>query len=232
MILFHLNNPFINSRISNANFNKMAQTHLARLKANNASKQFDGLINATDPLHEEYKKALVSGSGTSSVKEVQTMSADEGIKGIRAFISRKEGVINDKFSRKSAAYQEFFPLGLSEYTQASKKNIQLITERLIKACENSEVSAINELGTELKALLDAYLDNRETQLKSIGSVKTLSNKGKTQRDQLALQLYINLLSLLLMYASDTDKVKAYYDESFLKKAKIKEIPAGTPPPAV
>ncbi|MGB4776213.1 MAG: hypothetical protein WBP45_13645, partial [Daejeonella sp.] len=88
------------------------------------------------------------------------------------------------------------------------------------------------LGVELKALLDAYLDSRETQLESIGSVKTLSNKGKTQRDQLALQLYINLLSLLLMNPADTDQVKAYYDESFLKKVKVKEVPDGTVPPAV
>ena len=75
---------------------------------------------------------------------------------------------------------------------------------------------------EAQALLDTYITIRTQQLQAIGSVKGISGESKACRKALAIQLYKNLLHILLINAEQTDQVKAYFDVSFVKKTARKE----------
>jgi hypothetical protein len=222
MFLNHLRNPFINLQTSDANFSKLAGTHLERLKANNTGNRFEALILQTEPLYQAYINTLTAGSGSSSSKESKTVSTNDAIANVKAYISRKEGVIADKFPKKTSVYQEFFPLGLSEYRLASNKNLQLLTERFIKAAQIHSAVLGKDIAKEAQVLLDTYASSRTQQLQAIGSVKGISGESKARRKALALQLYKNLLQMLLANIDQTENVKTYFDTSFLKKARREE----------
>lgn len=224
MYLHHLKNPFLNADISDANFGKLASTHLERLKSNNTNKRYDSLIALTEPLYLAFVGTLFTGSGSSSTKESKTMSTNDALVSLKAFIARKEGVIADKLPRKSPAYQEFFPQGLKEYRSASKKNLQVVAERFIKAAQTHQAILSKELVKETQTLLDAYVTSRTQQLQAIGSVKGISGESKARRKALAIQLYKNLLQILLENAEQTENVKAYFDISFVKKIRREEKP--------
>lgn len=222
MFLNHLRNPFLNLQTSEANFNKLASTHLERLKANNTGNRFDTLILQTEPLYQAYISTLNTSSGTSSSKESKTVSTNEAIINLKAYISRKEGVIADKFPKKTPVYQEFFPMGLSEYRLSSKKNVQLLAERFIKAAQLHGSVLGKEIAKEAQILLDTYATSRTQQLQAIGSVKGMSGESRARKKALALQLYKNLLCLLLENAERTEDAKTYFDISFLERSRRQE----------
>jgi hypothetical protein len=222
MFLNHLRNPFLSLQTSDANFSKLAATHLERLKANNISNRFENLILQTEPLYQAYITTLTTGSGTSSSKESKTVSTNEAIANLKTYISRKEGVIADKFPKKTPVYQEFFPLGLSEYRIASKKNLQMLAERFVKASQIHSAVLGKDIAKEAQVLLDIYASSRTQQLQAIGSVKGISGESKARRKALALQLYRNLLQMLLEHVEQTEYVKTYFDTSFLRKARREE----------
>jgi hypothetical protein len=222
MYFNHLRNPFLNPHTSDANFGKLATTHLERLKANNTGSRFDALITSTEPLYKAFISTLFTGSGSSSTKESKTLSTNDALLQLKAFISRKEGVIADKFPRTSPVYQEFFPLGLKEYRLASKKNLQVVAERFIKAAQTHSGIVGKELAKEAQTLLENYVTSRTQQLQAIGSLKGISGESKACRKALAIQLYKNLLHILLINAEQTEQVKAYFDVSFVRKSRREE----------
>jgi hypothetical protein len=224
MFLYHLRNPFLNTEISDVNFGKLASTHIERLKAGNTSKRYDALIASTEPLYQSFVGTLFTGSGSSSAKESKTMRTNETLNALKAYIGRKEGVIADKFPRNSPAYQEFFPQGLKEYRNASKKNLQVVAERFIKAALTHTAILGKDISKEAQSLLDAYVSSRTEQLQAIGSVKGISSESKSRRRTLAVQLYKNLLHILLENADQTSQVKDYFDVSFLRRVRKEEKP--------
>lgn len=219
MFLNHLKNPFLNAQLSETNFGKLASIHLELLKANNVHTGYTDLIAATEPLYGSFIHALSSGSGSSSIKGSKTMRSNEAIAQLKQFISRKEGVIADLFPRKSSTYQEFFPAGLMEYRLGTKANLQPLTERFIQAAHTYQNVIGNHIAIEAQQLLDTYLSSRTEQLQAMGNVKGMSEDGKTKRKALAVQMYKNLLRILLENADNPDYAKAYYDVSFVRKAR-------------
>lgn len=224
MFLNHLRNPFLNAEISDVNFGKLASTHIERLKVSNTGNRYSNLIIATEPLYQSFVATLFTGSGSTSSKESKTMRTNEALTNLKAYIGRKEGVIADKFPRNSPLYQEFFPQGLKEYRSASKKNMQVVAGRFIKAAQTYKNDLGEEIAMQAQSLLDVYITNRTEQLQAIGSVKGISSDSKIRRRALSVQLYKNLLHILMENAEQTSKVKDYFDISFLKKARKEEKP--------
>jgi hypothetical protein len=223
MLQNFLKNPFL-AKSSDANFGKLVSIHLESLKAANTDNRHSSLITTTEPLYLEFASTLSTKSGNNSAKGGKTVRTHEAFTSIKAYISRKEGVIADKFPRQSATYREFFPIGLSEYHKASKANIQLLAERFIRTAQANANVLGSEMASEAKDLVDTYLATRNAQLQAMGSVKGLSSESKAKRKALAIQLYRNLLHLLASHVEDTGQVKNYFDTAIRQKPK-KEVKA-------
>lgn len=142
----HLNNPFESPRFSNANLNTFAERHVALLASFNGPAE---LLAAVRPLIDNFKLQLTDISSHEGIKQAKTVSVDELIDEIKKYISRKGGVIADTFPAASPIYQEFYPYGRSEYTQAVKKNIQVLTERFRDACINHKTELGAEIGDQM-----------------------------------------------------------------------------------
>ncbi len=210
----HLNNPFENARISNANLSTFAEKHAALLSSFSAPPE---LLSALTPLINNFKLQLTEISTSEGRKQAKTVSVDDLIDEIKKFISRKGGVVADKFPADSPAYQEFYPYGRAEYTKAAKKNIQVLVERFRDACVKYKTELGDEIGQQMSTYVQQLADVRKTQIENISGVKDKSSTLDTARTQLTTQLFVNLLTLTLNNVNDTEKVNNYFDTSMLKR---------------
>jgi hypothetical protein len=226
MIQRHLQNPFLNSAASDVLFGRLAGTHLERLKAANANDRYLSLIAATQPLYSAFMHSITAGIGTSADRKSKTVSTDEAVKAIKGYISRKEGVLADRFPRKSAEYQAIYPQGVSQYRVANKASLPVLTERFIGSVREHGGEAGRQIAEEAQALLDHYQTLRNGQLQAIGSAKGLSTDSGEKRKALAVQLYKNLLTLLLVHAESPAAVENFFDVSFLRKVRKEEVGQG------
>jgi len=238
MISKHLNNPFLADGISNANYNQISSTHIERLTVNIPDTAnmiygvpvptiFDTMITSTQTCYNAWKASTDLNATQKSLKEGKTISVDGSMKDMKSFISTKEGVIADKFHPGTAVYEEFFPLGLSEYSSIRKKNADKILKRFITTLEAHKDSFDASMLTEANDKYNLYLSLRKTQLQTISKVKEEKITSDDSRYALAMQLYRNLLTLLLIYAEEPEKAAVYFDESILKKKSGNNKPAET-----
>jgi|YelNatPaOPRAMG01_1025707.scaffolds.fasta_scaffold04422_5 hypothetical protein len=231
MINKHINNPFLATRIGNDNFGKYSQTHIERLRTNIPETTdtlfevpivtvFDKMITQTEALYNDWKASTDSGATEKAQKEGKTKSVNQSFDELKSFISIKEGVIADKFHKGTPVYEEFFPLGLKEYSGVRKKNADTIFKRFINVLNiHKDVFDANMIN-EANEKYSTYTSLRQAQLQKIGEVKDKTSIADEKRKLLALQLYKNLLTLLLIYADKPEKAELYFDES-IQKRKLK-----------
>lgn len=241
MIYKHINNPFLADRISDDNFNKLSSSHIGSLKAfvpNSTDALFAvpaaGILNTmitdTEACYDAWRLSADSKSSEKSKKEAKTISVDDSITELKFFISRKAGVIADKFVKGSPEYEEFFPLGLKEYSAVTKKNANTIFKRFINTLDTHKSDFDESVFTEASEKYNTYLALRGAQLQTFGKVKDGMTDLEQKRYKLSVQLYKNLLTLLLLNAEEPEKTTNFFDESILKK-KSKTVKPPAPPQA-
>jgi hypothetical protein len=240
MISHYLVNPILAERMSDDNLNKLASSHIARLKAYvpdpsvvlygvSVSTIIAAMLSDTQTVYSAWRSSTEAESAERSNKSGRTITVDEAIADLKSFISRKEGVIADKFPRKSAVYKESFPLGLTEYSNLTKKNADTLLKRFITTLDAHKADFEASLLTEANAKYSTYESLREGQLESKGKVQDEIADSEKKRYGLSVQLYKNLVTLLLLNPEEPEKAKSFFDESFLKKKSNGEQPPAPAP---
>jgi hypothetical protein len=241
MISHYLNNPVLSERMSDDNFNKFSASHIARIKTYdpNPDGQLFGvsettimaaMIMTTEKSYDDWRLSANMESVDRSKKSGRTITVDDAIADLRSFISRKEGVIADKFPKGSAVYKELFPNGLKEYSAMKKKNADTILKRFITTLDAHKSDFDASVLTEANDKYNTYLSLRKNQLEAIGKVKDEITDSEDKRHDLSVQLYKNLLTLLLLNAEEPDRAGNFFDESMIKrKSNGVDIPASAPP---
>lgn len=219
MILNHLNNPFANPTISEAKIDKIVDTHIQRLTANNQVGTYTQMINDTTPLFQQWRTAISTEAIEKALREGRTISVNDAVKIIKAYISRKRGVIMDVFAQGTPEYEQFYPNGAMEYADATLGNLRMLTERWIAAANSSANPQLPIMGAELQVFLNAFIAARALQLQSAGEVIENDSDSDIARAAIAKQVYKNLLQLLVIHIDDTDRVIDFFDLSITKKKK-------------
>ena len=235
MIHYYVSNPITNAQLSNDNFNKFSTTHIERLKVNipettnmiygvPVATIFNSMISDTELKFNAWKASIDTGATEKAEKEGKTIDVNSSFKNFKSFISLKAGVIADKYHKNPAIFEEFYPQGAEEYSKASKAKADKIFKRFITALDKNKADFDAAVLTEANAMYDVYTTLRKVQLQKIGKVKDESSTASVQRDELSLQLYKNLLTLLLINADMPEKTAIYFDESMFKKKTTQTPP--------
>jgi hypothetical protein len=125
----------------------------------------------------------------------------------------------DVFAQGTPQYEQFYPNGALEYTNANLGNIRLLTERWIAAANTSGSATIALFGPELQLFLDAFNNARTLQLQSAGEVIENDSDSDIARAAMVKQVYKNLLELLVIHIDDTERVIDFFDLSITKRTK-------------
>ncbi len=223
MFVFHFANPFLSLKIGDDKFDKMASVHMKLISVITAggyllNPMFIEYRTATNSLYAQYSASRGKKALNISQRSGKTISVNQLVKNIKNFISLKEGIIKNKYRVGTPEYEEIYPIGKSEYNKATKKNIIKLFKRFIDSLSVHKADFDAALLAEAQALYDNLMQAMSAQSGKKGEVKDTTSGTKELRRQLAVQLYKNMLVLLLINAENPEKVKDYFDESFIKHA--------------
>ena len=213
-------------------FNRFAQSHLERLIANKPSEGgtlfgvsivtiFDTMIA---DMQTKFTIWATGREGVASVKakrEGKTVSLNSSVKAMKGFISGKIGVVKDKYNKLPAVFEEFYPLKLKDYSRVTKKSADKLFKRFVNAVMAHQSDFDAAFIAELNELYAAYMEASGAQLQTMGKEKDNISSASDARKAVTLQLFKNLLTLVLIYAEDPSKAAVYFDLSLLKNRSKK-----------
>ncbi len=215
-------NHFNTKNISDDNLRKFAEIHLQRLSANNGTSQFTSMITATTTAYQDYFGAMTNEDTKFAVQQGLTIAMNNIVETFKKQVSQKEGIVRGTFGKESPAYQEFFPLGVNEYTKATLANIEMLMNRIITAASNYGGTISADFIQEFITLRDTYKAAREAQLVKIGEVADQRTTTKVKRDVIENQLMKNVHLIAAMFIGDVDRCMDFFDQSFLRDEKEEE----------
>lgn len=209
-------NIFNTKEISDANLSKFAQTHQARLTAANAGGVYGVQLTAITTTYNAFVAAMNAEDVEMANQQGTTITTDTIFANFKAQISQKEGIVRGIFGINSAEYQSFFPLGLTEYSTATKANVEMLMNRIVAAATTHSAALTPDFLPLFTGIKNDYAAARTAQLLKIGNVESLKSATATARQTLTNQLMTNLLIIASNNVGDTTMLEDFFDQSFIR----------------
>lgn len=209
-------NHFNTERISDDKMKKFTEVHLQRLIANNTGGEFSTLVTNTTTAYTTYYGSITDEDTKFAIQQGLTVNVNNAVDAFKKAVSQKEGIIRGNFGKDSAEYQEFFPLGITEYSQANLANIEMLMDRFVNAA-NAHVGVLGiPFLTEFQNYKTNYTSARDSQLLKIAEVADSKTDSHVKRDVIEIQLMKNLHTVAAMFVGDVDKCMDFFDQSFIR----------------
>jgi hypothetical protein len=209
-------NHFDTDRISDDNLKKFTEKHIQQLTANNGGGTFTVTITDTSNVYVTYFGKLSSEDTAFAIQQGLTITADTIMSNFQKAVSQKEGTIRGLYGKDSAEYQEFFPLGLTEYSNATKANIETLMTRMV----NASTAHVADLGAPFVAFFTNFKTNyqnaRSAQLLKIGEVDATKTGTETSRNALEVQLLKNLFFVGFNFPGDVTRCMDFFDQNIIR----------------
>ena len=209
-------NIFNTKEISDDNIRKFAQTHVSRLTAANTGGIYTPQLTAVQGLYTAFANAVNAEDVALANQQGSTITADDYFYEFKTAISQKEGIVRGIFGVNSAQYQAFFPEGMSEYSAATKGNVEMLMNRIVQAATLYNASLTPDFLPLFAGIETNYLAARNAQLQNIGGVEVLKSATAVARQALTLQLMKNLLIIASNNVGDTTMLEDFFDQSFIR----------------
>lgn len=209
-------NHFDTKRISDENLRKFAEIHLQRLSANNGGGDFTQMITDTTNAYTSYFGSITDEDTKFAVQQGLTITVSNAVQNFKNAVSQKEGLVRATFGKDSPQYQEFFPLGVSEYSTATLQNVEMLMKRFEIASTAHQAQLGPALAAEFTGYLNAYTTARAAQLLKIGEVKDSKTTTSLQRDKVENELMKNVHLIGAMFVGDVNRCMDFFDQSFIR----------------
>lgn len=210
-------NHFDTRTISDDDLKKFSEDHLARITANNPGGILAPIVAPMGAAHTAYFGAISSEDVAQAVQEALTAQVDAKMDEFKRLVRRKEGAIRNAFGENGPIYMEFFPHGLSEYTNADKGNIELLMQRFTTLTATHVADIEDDIDVTFQNFQTAFQAVRTAQLGKKGTVDDLKDASSANRDALETMLIKSLHFIAYQYPGNVEQCMAYFDQSFLRK---------------
>jgi len=205
-------------RISRERLKDFCESHIARLNANNPGGIFTTILMNITMAYNNYFGDLSSESLNLAVQEGKTIAMNESRVALEKNLTENEKLIAYTYRNAPEIYEEFYPLGLTEYENADLPTLETISERY-KLVLNSHAADFTAVFIgDYNTFQGTFVANRAAQTTAKGNVASERSDLATSRPAVALQLTTNLLTIALQYVGDESKADVYFDQSILNAA--------------
>lgn len=205
-------------QISQERLKAFCEDHIQRLIANNPGGIFTAILTAVTAAYNAYFGDLSSKAVNEAVQEGKTVAMNDSRDALQKNISDNEGHIKYTYRSNLPFYEEFYPLGLTEYQQADLATFDTITLRYRTVLSNHAADFAPAFVGEFATVRDTFVLNRNAQLAAKGNVASERSDIATTKPILAKQLTVDLLTIALQYAGDESKADVYFDQAILNAA--------------
>jgi hypothetical protein len=214
-------NVFLGARISYEDLRKFTEIAMQRIANNNPGAIYTALLTALTNAYTAYFGDLTDEETKKAMKEGSTITMNNALQDFKLWVRTKEGIIKGTFGIGSAIYEEFYPHGLTEFTNMTLANAAVLMQRYVDISTVHAAALPATFVADVTAMKDAFVDARELQNELVAKVAT----ERTQKHGTRLEVETALMKCILIIASNNignlDAVNLYFDQSFLKSSKPK-----------
>lgn len=146
------------------------------------------------------------------------------------FIKRKEGAVKSEFDKGSAAYIEFYPLGITEYYGSTVEGLKILLVRYVAAATKYKVQLGAAFLTDITNLQTAYTNARDEQVIGKSDNKTMQTLLRSSRKELTLHLTKCLLIIAANTLEDEKAFLSYFNFGLLEVDNDNPTPPPIDPP--
>lgn len=166
--------------------------------------------------YKNFKTNLGLQANKGALQKGGTLTRKEAFESVIKFIRREEGLIKSKFGKPSAAYLEFFPQGLTEYSQAKVEGLTNLLVRFVAAAEKHKLALGQDFLTEITELQITYTNARDDQGTSIAVNKNVQSEVRDTRKILTLQLTKVVLLVAANTIENAELFNSYFNFGLLQ----------------
>ena len=209
---------FLSPKLSRERLKAFCEDHIQRLTANNPGGIFTTILTNITAAYNAFFGDLSSYSLNLAVKEGKTIALKESRDGLEKNISENEKLVAYTYRNDLATYEEFYPLGVSEYYNADYPTLATITERYKNVLTLHIADFPPAFATDFNAAASAFVLNLQDSQTAKANVSAEISDMATTKPALAKQLTTNLLTIALQYVGNESKADVYFDQAILDAA--------------
>jgi hypothetical protein len=220
-------NVFFPLETNEGNFVEGTDRHIALFETNNPGGIYTSLIATTKNLRDALKAAISARDSEGTEQEGSTILMNNAFAAFQQFVRIREGLIRSTFEGDNTPqYEEFFPQGLTEYTNATLGTIETLMDRMVTKATKYEL----ELGVTFKndciAKRTAFLNARAAQVTNLAESNNLQAAVGGALFEMAEQLTINLLTTASNNVGKSSTADLYFDQRFFVRPEQSGIYTG------
>lgn len=213
-------NFFEDERYTSPRLYEFAIDVIAKLQAANVNNQFNTFINALSPAANALGDEVGVIKTALALQKGKTLGLNEVIKNFKTYMSLNHGVIARAVGgTNTAAYQAFYPQGITEYSTATQTKLPALLIQVSNAADLYASQIGDEIRNELKAFNSQFHDTRNAQLLQKGTVGESRVERSTNRKVLELELLKTIHSIALMFPADVEKCTSLFNFKLLEAQK-------------
>ena len=150
-----------------------AKDYLVRITKGNTAHQFDAEIAALTPLIAVLEERVSNVDTSLNLQSGQTDEVNIFTYNFHYTLSTLHGVIAHSVGGEgTSAFKEFYPHGRTEYDNANRKTMPMLTTRIHKAATKYATQLGVPITTQLQAFEAGYVTARASQSASIADLST------------------------------------------------------------
>lgn len=223
-------NPFVDRNISTARLIAFSTDHLQRMRANNTGGELSARIAATTSALEQAMSCLNDDLTQLGVRKSRKMSKNTFRKSLRKKVAGIVAAVTAEFGPGSAEEIECCPNGRSVFSTCQDDAVSGHLQTLIGAVTAHQAvlgAALVTRATDLKA---AWVGIYSASESSTGTKAHSEAEKRVALEGLQLALYLNLIKIMELHATQPEKLALYMQQSLLeaqvRKKKTREGETG------
>lgn len=206
---------FSSNAISDAKLYHFATDHFAKLNKQNSFGEYYELIKETKLIIDQFAQFITLKTKTEMKKSKSTKDMGSYLREFKELVNRFEGLTRAIYTKKGEEYTKVFPNGLTEYSKASLKDVDILGQRLELGAFAMNDTISHEIKSDIRDFMITFRKAKQShECKKLDYKNTLTLRREVRR-KLDYQLYKNLLFIAGQNIGNTKVVELFFDQDLL-----------------
>jgi hypothetical protein len=224
-----LTNPFDDPGIGVNGLVAFTTDNISKMTGNNPGGIFTGRITATNTALTGVNTAFSADLGSLGARKTSKKAKDDYRKTLTDGAGKIMVTLQNKYGRKSAMLETFFPQGLSKFNKATDDQVTNEWTTLITALTAHSADVGAQTVTDATALKTGWVAVYAPSESSSGAKDTTMTAKNAARAALQLELFKNLLTIALQYPRQPEMLDQFMQQSLLQPHTQSPGASPTPP---
>ncbi len=205
----------VGERASDLHTKNFSSDMIIKITNRNTQGQYDVPLNLLEARYTAFYGEITNKDIKLALQQSRTRSVDIQIANFKKKLPYISGVIGNAFPENEGIYQEFFPHGVTEYSNANKTTIEVLLTRLKTGVTTHSGQLTPAFVTEVSGFLLSYNTARGVQLQLKDDVHSAVLTKAQQRENLEKEMTKFLHTLAIEFIDTPEVGRAFYNQNLL-----------------